>query len=325
MGTVEGMIDSFGRKCRFALAVFTILVGFSVMWGSSVGGARKKSAFDEAAAKAITINASLPDRANNGQLVVAEGVLSSDETLGDEYILPGKYIVLRRRVEMYQWREVKGSEGVNYELGWYEGENDSFKFQVQAGHENPLLKILPEKKRVSSVRFSGFDGTTITDSIGTLTPLTLDPGVLVDKGAELNDNKQLIRRSSVAGPPSLGDMRLSYEVLPQGDYTIVAVQDNETTLLGKESRGELIIAKGKASAQELLEEASSQAEKGFGSLLLIGAAVLFVGLVSVLSPIASKIDLGPSVNVQGRLAVILLSFAITAVITCVFGLLVLVG
>jgi hypothetical protein len=326
MAPLRKTVKSLNRSFRLGLAVVTVVVGFAVMWGSSVGGARKKTAFNEVAAKAISVDATFPDRSHNGKFVVAQGVLSSEELLGDEFVLPGRYLVLRRRVEMYQWQEKRGPSGIDYELGWYEGENDSFKFEVQAGHENPLLKIQPESKRVSVARFGSFDGTAIIDAIGTLTPLQLEPAVLSDKALETSDNKIIVRRSLRGGDSyALGDMRLSYEVLPMGEYTVASIQDNERMLLGSNPHDGTMIAQGKISVQDLFEEGATQAERGFGSLLLVGAFVLFVGLVSLLSPLAPTLDLRPTVNVRGGVGVVFLSFAITAVVASVFGLLAFVG
>lgn len=326
MAPLQSTFKSLTRSFRLGLAILTVVVGFAVMWGSSVGGARKRTAFDEAAAKAVEVDATFPDRAHNGQFVVVQGVLSSEELLGDEFVLPGRYLVLRRRVEMYQWKEKREPSGSDYELGWYEGENDSFKFEVQAGHENPLLRVQPESKRVSVVRFGSFDGSAIVDAIGTLTPLQLEPAVLSDKTLEISDNKLIVRRSSIGGASyALGDMRLSYEVLHMGDYTVASIQKNERTLLGSDSGDGTVIARGKMSVQDLLEEGASQADRGFGSLLLVGAFVLFVGLLSLLNPLASKIDLRPTVNVRGGVAVVFLSFLITVVIASVFGILAFIG
>jgi hypothetical protein len=326
MSSFQNIFRSLNRTFRLSLAILTVVVGFAVMWGSSVGGARQRTVFDEAAEKAITVDALLPDRMHNGKFVVVQGVLSSEEMLGDDFILPGRYLVLRRRVEMYQWAEEKRSSGTYYELGWYEGENDSFKFEVQVGHENPLLKVQADRKRVSVVRFGAFDGAAVVGAVETLTPLKLDPEVLSDKGVERSDDKLVLRRSSSPGGPyALGDMRISYEVLPAGEYTVVGIQDNERTLLGPDSGAGSVIARGRLSAKDLLEEGASKAERGFGSLLLVGAFVLFVGLVSLLSPLVATLDLRPTVNVRGTVAVIFLSFTITVVIASIFGVLAFLG
>jgi hypothetical protein len=120
-------------------------------------------------------------------------------------------------------------------------------------------------------------------------------------------------------------MRLSYEVLPSGEYTVISVQENERTLVGEQPQAELVIMRGKVSAQNVLAEMAKQAEQGFGALLLIGALVVFGGLVALLAPFAARIDLRPSVALQGMSAVVGLSFGITFVITAVFWVVVLLG
>jgi hypothetical protein len=309
-----------------ALAIFTLVCGFAVMWASSVGGARGRSLLEDAVNRAVAIEAASPDRKYNGKLVVADSKLMSEEQLGDDYIAPGNYLVLRRRVEMYQWIEDTSAPGETaYRLGWSEGEINSFGFKEPSGHENPLLKISPEFKRASSVRFGGFDGSLIARHISTLEPLSLTPEVLADRNAEVIENKLIIRRTRGAGEPHLGDMRLSYEVLPSGEYTVISVQENERTLVGEQPQAELVIMRGKVSAQNVLAEMAKQAEQGFGALLLIGALVVFGGLVALLAPFAARIDLRPSVALQGMSAVVGLSFGITFVITAVFWVVVLLG
>jgi hypothetical protein len=252
-------------------------------------------------------------------LVVVAATLSSPETLEDELIKPGPYIILRRRSQMFQWGEVRGKApgDVTYEMNWFDNQQDFFKFKEPQGHENPL-NVYPSKNQVAAtVTFGGFSGEKIVGLIKVLEPLPISSDLLKDPTLEIADGKILIRRVAGSQGVALGDTRVWYEALPHGEYTVMTVQQDERTLVGASPSASLIIQKGAKSSQDFLEDVEEGASQTFRGMLLLGGALLFVGLCSLLAPHSARFDLRPQMNVQGVRAVAIVSGAVT-VATMIF-------
>jgi hypothetical protein len=318
-----GRLTGLKNRSQSVLGLFTVVCGFLMMWGSVRTGRDRLATIESVSSQAMDIDPTHPSALNNGRLVVAAAEFSSEETLGDEYLLPAPYLILRRHVEMYQWKENVDplSGDLRYDLGWHEGQIDFFTFRQTAGHENPLLRLEPAVMRVSSSRFGGFDGGPILRSIQKLLPLELDSGKLKDPLLRIEDNKIVIPRDAQGSGTTLGDMRVWYEVLPQGGYTILTRQVDERSLLGAQGTDTLIIRQGLFSAGELERAETGDAQDASDGLLLLGATILCLGLFSVLLPIAPRIDLRPRLNMQGKAALLVVCAGVSCIAAAVMWLL----
>lgn len=307
--------------------LITLLSGVLMMWGSVKGERADIATIDTLAREAVDINASIPSARDNEKLVVAAAKFSSDQMLEDEFLKPGPYLILRRRVEMYQWAEERnaGIAEPQYSQGWHEGEIDFFKFAVPDGHENPVLRASPARQIVSTARFGGYDGSILLQSIVKLLPLTLDSSMLKDSSFLIEDNKVVIPRPGNLDSPGLGDMRVWYEALPQGDYTVMTKQVDERTLLGATPSDTLLIRPGLFTSESLSTAQSSEVRSGMFGMLCFGALLLFAGLLSILSPLAQNLDLRPRLPFTGRAALAVVCAALSLAAFGVMGTLALLS
>jgi hypothetical protein len=307
--------------------VITLLSGVLMMWGSVKGERADLSTIDSLSADAVDIDASLPSARDNGKLVVAAAGFLADQQLEDEYLKPGPYLILRRRVEMYQWTEERnaGLSEPRYAQSWQEGEVDFFQFAVPDGHENPVSRAAPARKTVESARFGGYDGSVLLQSIVKLLPLTLEPAMLKDPSLVIEDNKILVPRPGNIESPGLGDMRVSYDALPQGDYTVMTRQVDERTLLGATPSDTLLIRPGLFTAESLSSAQTSEVRSGVLGMLCFGALLLFAGLLSILAPLARNLDLRPRLPFTGTAALAVVCAAISLAAFGVMGTLALLS
>lgn len=307
------------KSLQAFFGVITLLSGLLIMWGSVKGEQADVATIDALSEDAIDIDASIPSARDNGKLVVAAARFSTDQRLEDEYLKPGPYLILRRRVEMYQWTEERngGLSEPQYVETWHEGEVDFFKFAVPDGHENPVLRATPARQMVETARFGGYDGAALLRSIVKLLPLPLDPSMLKDPSLVIEDNKIVIPRPGNLESPALGDVRVWYEVLPQGEYTVMTKQIDERTLLGATPSDSIVIRPGIFTAESLSKAQSSEVRSGMLGMLCFGSLLLFAGLLSVLSPLAQNLDLRPRLPFTGTAA---LAFICAAISLAAFGL-----
>jgi hypothetical protein len=303
------------------LAVVTLACGFFMMWGSSRGSLQSGSTNAALQSQAVEIDPLLPDGKNNQSVVVAAGRFGSPETMEDELLKSGQFLILKRRVEMFQWKESPAATGgePQYALGWHEGQIDFFRFKQTTGHENPLLRYEGQTRRVGVSTFGAFDGAGLLKSVRHLVPLAVTPEMLKDPSLRIEESKIVIPRVAGAGDePALGDMRVWYEVLPQGDYTVLTRQVDERNLVGAVPDHAMVMRVGLLSVEELFAAEGQEIERVSNGLLYLGGCLFFVGLYSVLAPLAPHFNLRPKINLEGAPALALVCAAVSAVAVVIF-------
>lgn len=310
------------RHAQRGLAFITLLCGFSMMWGSSRGSFQSSSTSQSLRAAAVQIDPLLPDPSNNGRVVVAAAKFASPEALEDELLKPGPYLILKRRVEMYQWHERRPASGgaPEYYLDWADREISFFQFKESAGHENYLFKYDPKTQRVKSSSFGVFDGTYLLGAVQKLIPLELNADLLKDVSLKIDENKIYIPRNpnSLEVHPAVGDMRVWYEALNQGDYTVLTRQVDERNLIGSGASQAMVLRVGLLDVDALFSLEESDSEKVSNGLLYLGGALFFLGLFSVLAPFAAGFNLRPKINLEGAPALALVCAVISAAAVLVF-------
>lgn len=300
-----------------------VVCAFVLMWVGVSSDVSTDNQLSGLVRKAIDIDAENPDPNDNGKIVVAAAPWTTSDRYEDEFLRPTGPLLLRRHVEMLQWVEERkeGSVAPVYTLQWVEGQVDFFRFQVPQGHENPLLSIPTQNYQAQQSRFGAFDGSRLLPFIQKLEPLNLTSEILKDSSLEISENKLVLRKNPGMQLPSLGDTRVWYEVLPQGDYTVLTVQEDERSLVGAEASTQLFVEPGLFDASELLVRLEGGADASFHRMLYLGGLLLCVGLLSLMMPHAPKFDLNPYLNVRGSLAVLIASVGLSFVVTALFFLL----
>lgn len=300
-----------------------VVCAFVLMWVGVSSDVYTDNQVSGLVKKAIDIDAEHPDPNDNGKIVVAAAPWTTTDRYEDEFLRPTGPLLLRRHVEMLQWVEERkeGSVAPVYTLQWVEGQVDFFRFQVPQGHENPLLSIPAQNYQAQQSRFGAFTGSRLLPFIQKLEPLNLTSEILKDSSLEISENKLVLRKNPGMQLPSLGDTRVWYGVLPQGDYTVLTVQEDERSLVGAEASTQLFVEPGLFDASQLLVRLEGDADAGFHRMLYLGGLLLFVGLMSLMMPHASRFDLNPYLNVRGSLAVVIASVGLSFVVTSLFFLL----
>jgi hypothetical protein len=303
------------------VGVLTVVCGFFMMWGSARGSVDERVVQRDLYQRAVEIDSLQPRGINNGALVLTSGMFVSPEMIEDDFLKPAPLLVLRRRAEMFQWVEeqLPGTQAVTYQKKWVEGQVDFFAFKEVLGHENPLLRSESLTQSVQVATFGSFDGTALLRALRILQPLEISVGMLKDPSLRIVDGKIYIPRSaSQDDVAQLGDTRIGYEALPQGEYTVLTVQRDERNLIGAEAQGELVIRRGALSRDEFFASERRETGKVSMGLLQLGALLFFVGLCSVLSPVAPAFSLRPHIPVEGMRAVVVVSAGLAVVAMVIF-------
>ncbi len=166
------------------------------------------------------------DAANDRALVLVRGTTSSPEPVSDPLFTatlpPTNALALVRRVEMFQWVEkpAEAAPGVRYEGAWVEGIVDSSRFQVPEGHANPgafPAELGPREFPASEVRIGAYLVVPKARVRSTVAPVPVGKTVFRDTPATP-------RAAADPDRPEVGDLRISWLVVPHAEVTVVAAQ-----------------------------------------------------------------------------------------------------
>jgi hypothetical protein len=139
--------------------------------------------------------------------------------------------LLTRRVEMFQWREVRVGNGVHYEMDWVDHWIDASKFRQPRGHANPPRAPLQgEQFAAGRVQLDGYrlspalqralPGASVVPPPGSELPANL--------AASVSRHGDYLQTRAAPENPQLGDIRVSWSAVPLGLVTVVARVDGDT-------------------------------------------------------------------------------------------------
>jgi hypothetical protein len=240
---------------------------------------------------------------NEGNLVhVAGGVTTTDFLTDSDFGLESPYLKLKRSVEMYQWHEDKDTKKnenseekittFSYKKVWSEKVRDSQGFNEASTHQNPTEK-----------RFVSFSKTVSNASIGAHKLNANQIGQLNNwaslKLSEINliEDVQLINSEGKSSEiyvgktsltnPDIGDLRIGYKTVYEGDYSVIAKQVGPTFEPFSTKRETTIdlVKSGIHSAESMFKEEISQNKFVKWMLRGLGFITLFIGIRMLFSVI----------------------------------------
>ena len=149
--------------------------------------------------------------------------------------------VLWRRVEMFQWREVRVGEQVHYELDWVDHPLDSHRFAQPDGHANPgHFPVDGKQFDAGLVRMNGLSlapelihalpgGETVAPDMKTLP---------ANMAATFSRTGDYLTTSARLDHPRLGDLRIHWEIVPPKTVTLFARIDGDRLVPAPEHDGD---------------------------------------------------------------------------------------
>lgn len=133
--------------------------------------------------------------------------------------------ILYRDVYMFQWREHCEGNICRYDTGWLRQPIDARRFRIQAGHENPSFPFADARFAAGEIRLGAF--TVDPDLVAAPAAAVAYPV----HAAALPPNLAATFREANGmlltggdGPPSVGEVRLSFRIVPLGTASLTGVQ-----------------------------------------------------------------------------------------------------
>ncbi len=304
------------------------LLGVPLLWWNEGRAVTTARSLAEGAAAVRSVAADLVDAANDGRLVHLSGVASPHGQVVDpQFGIAVDAIRLRRTVEMYQWREDSRSEErtragggtervttTSYSTVWSSSLVDSSDFKSPVEHRNPgafpVSAAEMTAPRVTVGAFTLSAGLVAgIDRFEPLVPGALPPGA--PNGLRLDGAGFYLGLDPPR--PQVGDVRVRFAVAGAGPVSVVARQDGSSlgpypTRAGRQLE---MLSPGTVPAAQMLEAAVGRNRTVTWLLRGAGWLLLFVGLATVLRPLAVVADVVPFLGRLARVGVGLVALLVS--------------
>jgi hypothetical protein len=206
--TSESWFRRLGNAIKgVLLGIVLCVVAFPLLWWNEGRAVKTATGLKAAGEAVVSVSADKVDPAHDKQLVHMTAEATTDETLSDaDFKFSAPAIKLRRRVEMYQWKEderteerkklgggVEKTKTYTYEKTWSAQLIESTRFKHGEGHENPASMRFPGREETAKVvRLGAFKlSPDLVRQITNYEPLPLDAQALDQLPEEL---KQQIKQ-----------------------------------------------------------------------------------------------------------------------------------
>lgn len=327
--TKTGYFSRIGNSFKGIVFGLILFIGaFAVLYNAE--GRVDKS---EIAKTAITIDANQVDASANGKLVTFTGDLTSSETIGDTFIEPGDYIALYRHVEVYAWQESSQSETktnvggsqtttttYSYSQDWTSNPTPASNFSApDAPSSNASLTLEPADLYVDEAKVGVYKINPESISLPTTRDLILNKDIVNQtEGFRLMDPKYMFKGKGSMSSPQIGDLRISYTMVPANQEVSAFGKLNGDRLdpfIGEENTQLYMLSSG-TSDQAVASLAKAHSTMGW-VWRLVGFLMMWFGLGMILAPISVLLDVLPFLGSISRGAVSLATFLVSLMLTII--------
>lgn len=314
-GSIKGIV----------VGILLFIISFGVLYWNE-----GRVDLSKVAETAIEVSADSVENSADGQLVSVSGMVKTDETLGDGlYMNPSDYMALKRTVEMYAWIETTeteteknlgGSETettiYTYEEGWTEYPTDSSEFEHPVGHENPTKSVDSDYFTVSSATVGAYDINPNKITLPGFKPITLEKANLTfPEDVKLSGNKYLFKGVEDMQNPIVGDVRISYSIVPaKFDGTVFGKLNGSKVDPYVQKKAKLYRA-FYGTRDEAIMTMATEHKILTWILRAVGFLMMWIGLGMVLGPVSVLLDVVPFFGKVSRFAIGAATFLVALVLS----------
>lgn len=312
------MIETVVRQgwfSRIKSAFVGILFGLLLIGGSAVlqfwnegRTLRQQQMLDAGRAEVVAVDASSPPSSADLLAYASGEARAVGERLDPVFNQPAEGIALRRKVEMYQWKErretreetqVGGSKVTrttyHYDQVWSDDLIDHSGFHERSGHENPAsMPFRSETWMAERVDLGALQlGPDVVAEIGGWKPMAAAIDRLPANLAVsfVPENGVL---TTASGAPRIGDLRVAFERKPDGQLSLVARLRDGVLQADQRDHGSLLLVERGSHSAAALFDAAERRNAGIGWVLRgLGFVLMWVGFGLLFAPIAVFSDVLP--------------------------------
>ncbi|MGN6789452.1 MAG: TMEM43 family protein [Rhodanobacteraceae bacterium] len=260
MSRFSALIDHASRHAALLGAVL-LLLGLLLLGFTEHADRLRAMGEDALGGFVLTGDAAVPGPAANGKLVLAVGAPdvktpARDAQFGVSVDAPA----LMRKVEMFQWNEMRYGGQRSYEMDWFDHPIDSSAFGNPNGHANPdAFPINAARFDSPDVTVAGFKlAPALVHMIDGVEPFAPDLSHLPpNMAATFQARDGILVTSANPQRPQVGDLRISWMRIAPSHLTVFARDDGGTLVPANNPAGDAIaqVLLGRHSLTDVLTDA----------------------------------------------------------------------
>ncbi len=285
----------------------------------------------------VSVSPDKKDLKNEGKLIHFSGMTKSPDLLTDsEFEISANALKMQRVVEVYQWKEESKSKTVQklgggtettttytYSKEWSDKLIDSSNFREAETHQNPSAKLFLDQEWISNEVTVGEYAISedLLSALSGYQSFTIPQEMFDAKNTTASAQLQLVGniiyyQTNNITTPEIGSTRISYEIIPPQDISVIYKQSGENLVPYQTKNGSKIsmIQLGKSTAEEMFKNAQESNKMMTWILRFVGAFLLFIGFQMILGVLPVVGSVIPFIgNIIGA-GVGLVSFLLTIII-----------
>jgi len=332
--TGTGFMQNLGGSLVGVLIGFLLLIGSIILiWWNEGESVKQADALEQMRDATVVLHDARVNTANDGKPVWVYGRMVPTKQLKDAtFGVTSDGLVLERNVQMYQWRESShsstekklggGTETVTtytYEKEWSPSVIHSSNFKNSLNHQNPQEMPYKFQRFTTDAKLGEF--YIPSDAVSTIQATQELDLSNYPQNQNLKTTHRYIYIGKNPDAPEVGDVRISYRVAVQGEYSVVAKQSGNVLNFYTSSNGrKLFFAQNANISPEKIFENELHSNmlktwlfRGGGLLLMFFGFLLIMGPLSALAnviPIFGSIVEGTTAFIAFVLTLVLGAFII---------------
>ncbi|WP_395750274.1 TMEM43 family protein [Prosthecobacter sp.] len=331
----SGRIGTSIKGILFGIVI--IPVTMIVLWLNEGRAVTTSNSLKEGAATVVEVAADRVDPANDKKLVHVTGEAKAEGPLVDTvYGVSVPALRLVRTETIYQWVESQKSETkqkvgggeetivtYTYEKKWVDNPVQSSEFKTPVGHTNEGKLIAGTKlMNAEKVTLGAFNvPENFVKQMGSPIKSALTDGDLARLPADHRQGTKIEDGAFFFGAnpkePKIGDVRVSYEVVKPGVFSVLAAQNGQTFEPYQTNAGDTIdiIQDGAVSAAAMFKTAARENSVITWVVRLLGFLFMAFGFMAVMRPLSVVGSVVPLVGNVIGMGTGLISFVLAATLS----------
>ena len=320
--TTTGYGENIGNSFKGIIFGLFLIVGsiFLLSWNEN-RSINQTLALEEMQSKIVTLPSAKYDAKYEKTPLLVQGEVAPIKPLEDsQFGVKSDGLVLKRKVEMYQWRENKSSKSedklgggtetvttYDYVKEWSSIAINSSSFKHPQGHTNPPMNYSKETFitdanlgdfYLAKNIINNFNSSSSFDGLSTMP----------DEVAGFKNHKSFLYKGENINSPSIGDIKISYTQTPKGVYSIVGMAQNKVIVpyISSNDRDLIFVRSGMVSSDKIFKEEFDSNSTLTWILRAVGLMLMFFGFMLIMGPLATLANVIPMLGslVEGASAMV---------------------
>jgi hypothetical protein len=213
---------------RIFVSALVAMSALLLLWWNETDAVAINRSLEDAPSQVVSLESPVAEPVNEGRLVHATGQVSARIAPQDtdlDLIFDGA-LVVKRKVEAYQWTETQNGASFKYVQAWSPETIDSNRFRVPRGHVNPASEVTSQTLVATDTRLGDF--TLSPETLAGLDATTTVAPPATPRGWIREGNTLFLGLNPKR--PRLGDIRISYRALPLTTPVSIIARQGQATL-----------------------------------------------------------------------------------------------